>query len=194
MIYFLNLFIILLGSSILWESKKIFFSSIYFLLHCLCPTKAEILYIDTDSIHLALYDRNIENNILPEKKDFFLKNAYKHLAHYDNCLPYGVLESEGLFDAISYKAEKMYQKITKIESSFKLNSSVKGVNKILKNKLIDKINNKFFDQSMNFCIIKTPSLKLKNNCMYIKNESKILSRCIIPLKRYFIKNHSIIYL
>ena len=55
-----------IGSTILWQSKFIFFNSIYHILSHANPTKLSIAYQDTDSIHLLMNGDNIEECIWPE--------------------------------------------------------------------------------------------------------------------------------
>lgn len=175
----------------MWESKRIFFSSIDFLLHCLCPTKAELLYIDTDSVHFALADKELEKNVWPEKLNYFKENAHHFLAHYPNSLCYGVLESEGVFIAIRYRGEKMYQKEKEPGTCI---SSTKGINKRLKRNCIDNPSTLFFNPAIRMCQLNSIILRTVNNTVYIKNESKNLMGAMIPTKRYFSKDgHSKVF-
>lgn len=47
------------GTLILQSSKVILLKSLYFILSHLCPTKIQLLYCDTDSIHLAMSEKTL---------------------------------------------------------------------------------------------------------------------------------------
>lgn len=63
------------GHLILQSSKVILLQAIYFICSHLCPTKCQLLYCDTDSIHLALAEKTLRYR-RPVLLDIDLKTVY----------------------------------------------------------------------------------------------------------------------
>ena len=94
------------GSTILAISKVIFFRAIYFLLKHLNPTSAQIIYCDTDSIHLAVEKSEISDNVPTHLKKSY--NRKKDDFFDEDKSPSGMLITESVVDFEKVFAEKVY--------------------------------------------------------------------------------------
>ena len=115
------------GAAILSMSKVIFLNSIYFLLSHLSPNMAQILYCDTDSIHLAVCEENICENVPHHLKKSYKKQEKKFFD--EKSAPSGILILESSVDYEKVFAEKAY--ILKVKSNdeegqFVTDSSIKS--------------------------------------------------------------------
>ena len=83
----------------------------------------------------------------------------------------------------------------KLENKFLniFSSSCKGVKKSLKKQCIETIESLFFDSTIKNCILNSINLRNINNQIYLKHEFKNIITSMNPIKRYFIKQHSIVY-
>ncbi len=169
------------GCSILWNSKTIYLGQVYFLLKYLDPACSEYLYSDTDSCHWLCKSPVLSENVDEEYRKTFLENAYKYLSGFPNSAVYGTLESEGYFNAIVYKCEKVYKKVTQTET---VECYIRGVSKAI------------VDQSIyNSDRISANIVRLGATVGGGMNiTSTIKTFRFVSCKRYFRGHHSVVYL
>ncbi len=172
-----------LGCAVLWHSKILFFSCLNFLLKHLSVEYSEFQYCDTDSIHLLLHYPRLIDNVIPELKDSFEKNAHKYLADWCVDDPYGKLETEGFFTNIIYRCEKVYSKQQAWESTHE--NYVKGIQKHNVSVDLYKTNEP----------INVHSIKLKpgGSTGGIILQSQLHNYTYLCLKRYFTGSKSITF-
>ena len=77
-----------------------------FMLQHLRPDKAQLLYMDTDSMHIALNDPIFENNVAKHMKASF--DAKKYYFLDEESAPSGMLVIESIVDYEQIFAEKFY--------------------------------------------------------------------------------------
>ena len=183
------------GASILAISKIILLLGIEFLLKHLRPDKAQLLYLDTDSMHIALHKENFEDNIASHLKKSFQR---KKQSFFDvNFAPAGILVVESKVDYEYIFAEKFY--ILKMKSEhdkdvYVTNSSFKSLackgipQKILKefDSVTDELDPSYGYQES--CISRMgANLPISNSVRY-----KSLGGLVIPSRRFFLDSfHSI---
>ena len=166
------------GCYILFNSKIILLKRLYFLLKHLNPTKAQLLYMDTDSAHFLLQHKKFQDNV-----DDNLKLAFQQLfnKHFEtgNKLS-GIWVHEGYFTSAEYIGEKSYKLINKTDNNYL--THMKGLNSAFQTQYvtenIDKqttpaIGYNSFFKSPDFIIFKT-------------HMSKELFTNFVPNKRYFV--------
>ena len=120
------------ADAILGNSKKIILGHTDVFEKCLDPRLAEICYMDTDSLVLSLTYKNLEDNILPEMREFF--DAQDIVANEEGeQSPHGKMKLEGTFKAGQFKAIKIYRLFGEHEPY----TRCKGVNRFLAKALPD---------------------------------------------------------
>lgn len=160
-----------IGSCILWQSKKIFFNCLYFLLYCLDPTKAMFLYSDTDSIHLCISECTLEECVNPNVFDYFINNRNTFLGDTSLC---GTLIEEYTAKSAHYYAEKTY--------AIDKNIKAKSIPSFAHSLLNQEEKNLFYNAI-------TPHPLFGLTCSV---QRKSLNLLLIPRKRFFFsKNFSI---
>lgn len=70
------------GHLILQSSKVILLQAIYFICSHLCPTKCQLLYCDTDSIHLALAEKTLRY-----RRPGSFRHWFKNCIYLRECVP-----------------------------------------------------------------------------------------------------------
>jgi hypothetical protein len=167
-----------IGSSILFHSKRIFLKRLGYLLRSFNPTKAQLLYMDTDSAHFLVKHRNLEDNVDENLRDEFKRLFDKHFETGDKLS--GIWVQEGFYNSGQYIGEKSYI-LYNTDTNTHL-SHMKGLNTFFQQQFYDKninpqectnISYNIFFKSADFAIYKT----------YM---SKNLFSNYIPTKRYFI--------
>ena len=167
------------GCSILFNSKIILLKRLYFLLKYLCPSRAQLLYMDTDSSHFAVFSKNLVDNVPDTLKAEFLQLFTKHFEHHKIS---GIWVIENIFDSAEYIGEKCYYLFNTDSPNYL--SHMKGLNVYFQKQYvtqnIDRMINQFisynaFEKSGDFVIFKTYN-------------SKNLFLNYIPIKRYFISS------
>jgi DNA polymerase elongation subunit (family B) len=168
------------GCAILFNSKIILLKRLYFLLKYLNPTKAQLLYMDTDSAHFLvkhkLFEDNVDNNLQHDFKKFYDK-------HFETGSKIsGIWVQEGFFDYGDYKGEKCY-----VLSNSMTNTSVSHMKGL----------NTYFQQqhkNLNINVNKLPCIsynifyKSPDFAIYKTYMSKNLFSNYIPIKRYFVSS------
>jgi len=165
------------GANILFYSKIILLKRIYFVLKHLNPTKSQILYTDTDSLHILVHHKQLEDNIDENLRPSFLK-AYDQ--HFEKNKLAGIWVNEGFFTNARYIGEKSY--ILFNTETNKTVSHMKGLNRYFQERFIKEqidptmfphISCNLFAKTVDFLIFKT-------------NYTKNLFQNYVPVKRYFI--------
>ena len=165
------------GANILFFSKIIFLKRLYFILKHLNPSKSQLLYMDTDSAHLALENENLVENVDEELRQNFLQHYDKHFEKYKLA---GIWVNEGFFTEARYIGEKSY--VLKNKTTNKIVSHMKGLNKNFQERFVNEnvdptifshISYNIFQKTSDFLILKT-------------NMSKNLFQNYVPIKRYFV--------
>jgi hypothetical protein len=163
------------GSSILFHSKIILLKRLYYLLKYLNPTKAQLLYMDTDSAHFLLQHKKFSDNVDLNLRSEFIALFDKHFETGDKLS--GIWVHEGWFLSGTYLGEKCYY----LDKTL---SHMKGLNKYLQKELmlqnidptsVSHINFNYFYKSPDFSIFRS----------FI---SKNIFQNMVPVKRYFVSN------
>ena len=167
-----------IGSYILFHSKIILIKRLYFLLKHLNPTKSQLLYMDTDSAHFLLQNRNFLDNIDDNLKQSFSNSFNKHFEQGNKLS--GIWVEEGFFEMAEYKGEKSYKLYNKSNDQYI--THMKGLNTFFQTKYVTehietKIN-PFISYNIFF---KSPDFTLFKTYM-----TKDLFSNYVPVKRYFI--------
>ena len=182
------------GSTIMTRSKITFLSSVLFLLLTADPALLECLYMDTDSIHFCTYFKLLEDNIIAEKKNFFLENKKKYFYHTGSSQLCGVLDLESIAKTHRYITEKMYQKVTEKQ----MHTACKGVNRFFKKKFLEEEREEnIFSTRNSDKVFKVNShlilADIEDNII-TKEVTKTFGVGLIPTKRYFLSSgHSKTY-
>jgi hypothetical protein len=166
------------GCYILFNSKIILLKRIYFLLKYLNPTKAQLLYMDTDSAHFLVKHKNFKDNV-----DSNLQFTFSYLfdKHFETgCKISGIWVQEGFFEYGEYIGEKCYKLCNESDEIYV--THMKGLNKFFQNKYL----NESIDIKKTPCIsfqtfVKSPDFTILKCVM-----SKALFNNYVPIKRYFI--------
>ena len=98
-----------LAASVLCSSRLIFFSHILFLLTVLDPTRAQLCYLDTDSLMIFVRHRKFEDNLRPEFLRLFERHRNAVLEDADS--PWAQnnrLKLEGVFGGSLFTTLKCY--------------------------------------------------------------------------------------
>ena len=113
------------GATILAGSKVLLLSALGFLLRYLDPRLAEVFYMDTDSIFIALCHPTLEENVSPTLRQDFLAELPQFVNSGDCELVSGyLLLEESVSEAIVF-GEKMYTLLSNDGVCFK--TRMKGV-------------------------------------------------------------------
>jgi hypothetical protein len=164
------------GCTILFQSKIILLKRLYFLLHFLNPTEAQLLYMDTDSAHFLVKHRKFEDNVDDNLKKSFISLFDKHFESGPKIS--GIWVEEGFFTSGQYIGEKSYV----LSNSEKTLTHMKGLNTVFQNK--------FVEESINLekqtCISYNIMEKSSDFAIYKTYMNKNLFKNYIPLKRYFV--------
>lgn len=166
------------GSYILYHSKIILAKRLHFLLRFLNPTKAQLLYMDTDSAHLLLKHKTFIDNV-----DDHLKQAFEKLfpKHFDSGNKIsGIWVQEGFFEKAHYIGEKSY--VLSNDSNTSYVAHMKGLNQ--------HFQNQFVQQKIDpneYPIIQYNIFQKTQDCLILKTcVSKNLFQTYVPIKRFFI--------
>jgi len=164
------------GCTILFHSKIILLKRLYFLLHFLNPTEAQLLYMDTDSAHFLVKHRKFEDNVDKKLRDVFLSLYDKHFETGQKVS--GIWVEEGFFTSGRYIGEKSYV----LSSSEKTLSHMKGLNSMFQSKFVSES----VDPESQPCISYNNFQKSSDFAIYKTYMSKNLFQNYVPLKRYFV--------
>jgi len=165
------------GGNILFFSKIILLKRLYFVLKHLNPCKAQLLYMDTDSAHIALHHSTFEDNIDPEFRNDFLRLYH---SNFEGVELAGIWVNEGFFTSARYIGEKSYVLYNSVTN--KVVSHMKGLSTYFQTRFVNEnpntaqypyINYNIFQKTPDFVIFKT-------------NMSKNLFSNYVPIKRYFV--------
>ena len=166
------------GSYILFHSKIILIKRLNFLLRYLNPTKAQLLYMDTDSAHFLLKHPKFIDNVDDEFKKIFQQLFNKH---FDSGIKLsGIWVQEGFFEKACYIGEKSYV-LSNDSNSYYL-AHMKGLNQYFQHQFVQNnidpqktpvINYNIFQKSNDSLIFKT----------FV---SKNLFQTYVPSKRFFV--------
>ena len=179
------------GASILAISKIILMTGIHFLLSHLRPDKAQLLYLDTDSMHFSLNDPIFENNIASHMRESFEKKKYFYLD--PNSAPSGMLVVESIVDFEQIFAEKFYiLKMKDKSNSYCIDSKIKciackGIPQKILNKYYDDVEHltpAFGYQESAICRMGT-NMGITNSVRY-----KVLGGLILPSRRFFADSYN----
>lgn len=163
------------GCSILFHSKIILLKRLKFLLTFLNPTKAQLLYMDTDSAHFLVQNRHFVDNVDENLKEQFLSLFDKHFETGSKIS--GIWVEEGFFDAGRYIGEKSYVLSTKDTTL----SHMKGLNSMFQQKFCAENINPVEYPSISYHIMQ----KSSDFVIYKTYMNKNLFRNYVPNKRYF---------
>jgi hypothetical protein len=166
------------GCYILFHSKIILLKRLLFMLQYLNPTKAQLLYMDTDSAHFLVKYKLFEDNV-----DYNLRYKFNSLynKHFEtgNKIS-GIWVQEGFFELAEYIGEKNYRLYNTSNTTYV--THMKGLNQYFqeyyhKHNINPKenpyIHYNIFYKSADFLLFKS----------YM---SKNLFTNYIPVKRYFV--------
>ena len=166
------------GCYILFNSKIILLRRLYFLLRFLNPKLAQLLYMDTDSAHFLLKNRQLEDNVSPFLRPLFKSQMNKHFECGTKMS--GIWVEEGFYECGEYLAEKCYRLYNKNNAQYL--THMKGLNTS-------------FQKEYHECNIdpkKTPFLayniffKSPDFLIFKSHMSKNIFSNYVPNKRYFI--------
>jgi hypothetical protein len=166
------------GCYILFHSKIIFFTRLYFVTQFLNPTLAQLLYMDTDSAHFLVKHKILKDNVDADIRFMFEHEFNRHFEQGGKIS--GIWVEEGFYECAEYIAEKCYRLYNKSNANYL--THMKGLNanfqKEYHTKNIDKTKTSFlafnqFFKSSDFIIFKT-------------HMSKNIFKNYVPNKRYFI--------
>jgi len=166
------------GCSILFYSKIILLKRLYFLLKYLNPTKAQLLYMDTDSAHFLLKNKNLIENVDSNLQLSFSMLFNKHFESGTKVS--GVWVHEGFYISGNYIGEKCYKLYS--DTNNKNVVHMKGLNYYFQNQCID--NN--IDISKYPCISYSTFFKSPDFLIYKVFMSKDIFSNYVPIKRYFV--------
>jgi hypothetical protein len=166
------------GCYILFHSKIIFFTRLYFVTQFFNPTLAQLLYMDTDSAHFLVKHKNLKDNVDADIRFMFEHEFNQHFEQGGKIS--GIWVEEGFYECGEYIAEKCYRLYNKSNPIYL--THMKGLNTNFQqqyhNENIDKTKTSFlafnqFFKSSDFIIFKT-------------HMSKNIFKNYVPNKRYFI--------
>ena len=168
------------GSYILFQSKIILLKRLYFLLKYLNPSKAQLLYMDTDSAHFLLQHPQFVDNVDCNLKNEFQHNFDKHFETGSKLS--GIWVHENFYENAEYFSEKCYYLFN--NSNDKYLTHMKGLNAHFQKHFVEH----------NICPKSTPVIKCNlffkspDFTIFKTNMSKnVFSNCV-PVKRYFVCN------
>jgi hypothetical protein len=117
------------GCSILFHCKIILLKRLNYLLKFLNPTKAQLLYMDTDSANFLLKHEKFEDNVDENLRKPFIDLKGKHFEEFKLS---GIWVEEGFFNSGQYIEEKSYV----LSCENKTLSYRKGLNSMFQNKFV----------------------------------------------------------
>jgi hypothetical protein len=168
------------GCAILFNSKIIMLKRLYFLLKYLNPTKAQLLYMDTDSAHFLVKHQHFEDNVDDNLKHTF-RDVYDSHFETGNKIS-GIWVLEGFFTSGVYTGEKCYVLSNTNNNTFV--SHMKGLNSYFQQQY-QKLN---VDSTKYPCINYNIFYKSPDFVIYKTYMSKDLFSNYFPIKRYFVSN------
>lgn len=166
------------GCSILFHSKIILLKRMYFLLKYLNPTKAQLLYMDTDSAHFLVKHPILIDNVDNNLQLLFAQNYNKHFETGNKIS--GIWVTEGFFTHGEYIGEKSYH-LHNDQSNTSL-VHMKGLNAFFQNTYVSNNINRVNNPSIAY----NTFLKTSDFIVYKAHMSKNLFSNYIPVKRYFV--------
>lgn len=166
------------GCSILFYSKIILLKRLYFLLKYLNPTQAQLLYMDTDSAHFLVQNKQIEKNVDINLQSAFLADFDKHFETGEKIS--GIWVQEGFFKQGKYLGEKCYYLFNDPTEPFL--THIKGLNHHFQT----QIQSKNIDLQNNCCISYNTFQKTADFLILKTHVNKNISTFFVPLKRYFV--------
>lgn len=172
------------GCSILFSSKIILLKRLYFLLKYLNPTKAQLLYMDTDSSHFLLKHPKFIDNVDENLQYEFQLLFNKHFESGNKIS--GIWVQEGFFTKANYIGEKCYilynENENKNENKNDNISHMKGLNNFFQKQFIEKnIAPKMLPNIAYNLFYKSPDFTL-----YKASYTKNIFTNYFPIKRYFV--------
>jgi hypothetical protein len=164
------------GCSILFHSKIIFGKRLNYLLKFLNPTKAQLLYMDTDSAHFLMKHERFEDNVDEILKKEFCSLFNKHFENGDKLS--GIWVEEGFFSSGTYIGEKSYV----LSNENTTLSHMKGLNSMFQSKFVTEKINPIEKPNISYHIMhKSPDFAIYKTYM-----NKNLFSNYVPIKRYFV--------
>ena len=164
------------GCSILFHSKIILLKRLNYLLSLLNPTKAQLLYMDTDSAHFLVKHKRFEDNVDENLKEIFLSLFDKHFETGNKIS--GIWVVEGFFNSGTYIGEKSYV----LSNENNTLSHMKGLNSMFQHKFVTEKINPYEKPNISYNIMhKSPDFAIYKTYM-----NKNLFSNYIPIKRYFV--------
>jgi hypothetical protein len=164
------------GCSILFHSKIILLKRLNYLLKFLNPSKAQLLYMDTDSAHFLVKHKNFEDNVDDNLKLEFNSLFNKHFEKGNKIS--GIWVEEGFFNSATYNGEKSYV----LYSENKILSHMKGLNTMFQKKFVTENIVPSEKPNISYNIMyKSPDFAIYKTYM-----NKNLFTNYIPIKRYFV--------
>ena len=181
------------GATILAISKLILMEGINFLLKHLRPDQAQLLYLDTDSMHLAISNPVFENNVASHMKKSFNMKKYYFLD--EQSAPSGMLVIESIVDYEQIFSEKFYvlkKKDQQNSHKYVFDSNIKSLacrgipQRILNNSQdkIESLNPTYGYQESAICRM-GPNQGVSNSVRY-----KILGALMVPSRRFFLDHNN----
>jgi hypothetical protein len=164
------------GCSILFHSKIILLRRLNYLLKFLNPTKAQLLYMDTDSAHFLVKHKRFEDNVDENLKSQFLSLFDKHFETGDKIS--GIWVEEGFFNSGKYIGEKSYV----LTDENKTLSHMKGLNSTFQKNFVTENIDPYEKPNISYHIMhKSPDFAIYKTYM-----NKNLFSNYVPIKRYFV--------
>jgi hypothetical protein len=164
------------GCSILFHSKIILLKGLHFLLEFLNPTKAQLLYMGTDSAHFLVKHKRFEDNVDENLKVKFSALYDKHFETGDKIS--GIWVEEGFFNSGEYIGEKSY----KLSNENHTLTHMKGLNSMFQKKFVDENIDPYKNPNISYNIMyKSPDFAIYKTYM-----NKNLFSNYVPIKRYFV--------
>jgi hypothetical protein len=120
------------GCSILFHSKIILLKGLHFLLEFLNPTKAQLLYMGTDSAHFLVKHKRFEANVDENLKVKFSALYDNHFETGDKIS--GIWVEEGFFNSGEYIGEKSFT----LSNENHTPTHMKGLNSMFQKKFVDE--------------------------------------------------------
>jgi hypothetical protein len=166
------------GSYILYHSKIILAKRLNFLLKFLNPSKAQLLYMDTDSAHFLVKHENFIDNVDDNLKPIFQQLYNKHFDSSQKIS--GIWVKEGFFEKAHYIGEKSY--VLSNDSNDDYVTHMKGLNQYFQKQFVEQKIDPQVNPIINYTIFQK-----SNDCLILKTcVSKNVFQTYVPIKRYFI--------
>lgn len=163
------------GANILFFSKLILLKRLYFVLKYLNPSKSQLLYMDTDSAHVAVHCKTFEENIDEPLRSQFARLYKKHFEHSKLS---GIWVNEGFFQKAKYIGEKAYV----LYNNPSPVSHMKGLNRYFQERFVtDNIDTNLFPHIAYNIFQKTSDFVI-----YKTSLTKNVFGNYVPIKRYFV--------